>query len=433
MAAMRKSAITVISKFAVTILITVLICIFVYINSVIAQDLIIQPHQVQINQTDVVELQHRNRAKLEVFEVTEFQTSPQGYFFQPQVDFRWEEHVQPQRTVYLYEGNIEQVQISYLDQVNQDFISRISDAELFSFPEVHHDSRDSRSSDGGPLIYQPVISSKKPLVYDYNSDQFSSSLSFFLLSQDQGSDRLTNPVFLEIHSDILNVIDPGQLEISHLNIPSTDVYLQGKQVRDSVQIRILTEANLTEGYEIFLNVVPALNLFTNRSQMQGLGIQEIPLQVSWKGSGSEVLTKVSLSSSKGEITPKTVWIPYNGSKTVYLRSENLGEVVIIAESMGLQSNPVYITYIFPWIFLLFSIIGGLTGGVAKYFVIKKNHPSFFKTIIGSIAIGLIGALAYFVLGVNLLSLEFSSTLNEFAVFTVSALIAFMGIRKIKSE
>ncbi|NBC64468.1 MAG: hypothetical protein GVY07_02240 [Bacteroidetes bacterium] len=55
------------------------------------------------------------------------------------------------------------------------------------------------------------------------------------------------------------------------------------------------------------------------------------------------------------------------------------------------------------------------------------------TTIGSLSIGLIGALAYFVLGINLLSIEFSSTFNEFAVFGISALIAFFGIRKLKSD
>jgi len=54
------------------------------------------------------------------------------------------------------------------------------------------------------------------------------------------------------------------------------------------------------------------------------------------------------------------------------------------------------------------------------------------TTAGSLSIGLLGALAYFVLGINLLSIEFSSTFNEFAVFGISALIAFFGIRKFKT-
>jgi hypothetical protein len=37
------------------------------------------------------------------------------------------------------------------------------------------------------------------------------------------------------------------------------------------------------------------------------------------------------------------------------------------------------------------------------------------------------------LGINLLNIEFSSTFNEFAVFGISALIAFLGIRKLKPD
>lgn len=129
------------------------------------------------------------------------------------------------------------------------------------------------------------------------SEVFTSTLNFLLLSQDQSSGVISNPMPLELHSDFIETIDPNRLQISHLNLPSTSVSISARGVRDSVQIRIVTESN-PNGYRTYLNVEPALNLFTERKRIQGLGIQQMPVQLNWKGSSSAESRTVNISSSK---------------------------------------------------------------------------------------------------------------------------------------
>jgi hypothetical protein len=250
-----------------------------------------------------------------------------------------------------------------------------------------------------------------------------------LLSSDNRTKNISNPVFIELHSNYLETIKPNQLEISHLNLPSTTVSVATENAADSVEVRIITKSN-ADGYKTYLKVEPTLALFTNRNQIQGFGVQQVPLQLRWIGSTAEESKQVALSTSNGSISPTTVELKYNSPQTVYVRSEGTGQATITASTSGAQSNELNITFVFPWMFLLFSVLGGFVGGTAKYFTLEDKPESFFATTLGSLAIGFIGAVAYFVLGINLLSLEFSSTFNEFAVLGASALIAYFGIRKL---
>ena len=328
--------------------------------------------------------------------------------------------------------NISKVQSNFLTRVDPAILSSLDKQQVFSFPEIYVENPGSANNENIRISYQPIITSLKPLVFDHVSDRFLSKLNFLLLSDDQTSGSISSPMPIELHSDFLDNIQPSQLQIGHLNLPSTSVDISARDVRDSVQIRIVTETN-TSGYETYLAVEPALDLFTERKSLQGLGIQEIPVQLSWKGSSSGETRTVTVSSSKGSVTPSTVELSYNQPTVVLLRSEGLGSASITASTAGISSNTLQIAYTFPWLFLLFSIAGGFVGGTAKYFSLKEKPKSFITTTIGSLSIGLLGAVAYFVLGINLLEIEISSTFNEFAVFGISALIAFFGIRKLKRE
>jgi len=348
------------------------------------------------------------------------------------VDFRNLQLQPRQKTVLNLDRNISRVDSGTFTQVNPEILASFNTQEIFSFPELHVENRGAAEDASGNIVYQPVITSLRPLVYDHVENLFTSTLNFLLLSQDESAGDISNPMQLELHSDNIESIDPSRLQIGHLNLPSTSVHISASSVRDSVQIRIVTEAN-AEGYETYLKVEPALDLFTERKRLQGLGIQEIPIQVNWKGSSSTDSQVVNISSSQGTVTPTSVELTYNQPAIVQLRSEGLGNATITATSSDAQSNTLQINFIFPWLFILFSLAGGFLGGTAKYFTLKDKPKTFLATTIGSLSIGLIGALAYFVLGINLLSIEFSSTFNEFAVFGISALIAFFGIRKLKSD
>jgi hypothetical protein len=333
-----------------------------------------------------------------------------------------------QNSVIQFSRNLSGISYNELRKVNEEALRGIEDDQIRRIPELHVESAGNGGSNNN-IVYQPVITSFKPLTYDYTSEKFTSSLNFMLLSTEDRTDNISNPVLIELHSNYLESINPNQLKINHLNLPSTSVDVASQNAQDSVQVRIVTKTN-TDGYETYLKVEPTLSLFSNRNSIQGFGVQKIPLQVRWLGSTSQGSKQVTLSTSKGSISPNTLELKYNTPRTVYVRSEGTGQATITASTSGSQSNELNITFGFPWMFLLFSVLGGFIGGTAKYFALKEKPKSFLTTTIGSLAIGFIGAIAYFVLGINLLNLEFSSTFNEFAVLGASALIAYFGIRKL---
>ena len=335
-----------------------------------------------------------------------------------------------QKTIVNLNRDISRVDIGTMNRIDPAIFAGVDKQNIFSFPELHVENSGASGSEADQIIYQPVITSLKPMVFDRMSNTFTSTLSFLLLSADQSSGDISTPMPIELHSDFLDNFQPSnQLRIGHLNLPSTNVSISARNVRDSVQIRIVTEAK-TDGYVTYLKVEPTLNLFTERKRLQGLGIQQVPLQLTWRGSSSDESKVVNISSSKGTVTPNSVELSYNQPAIVYLRSEGIGNASLTASTTGAQSNTLQINFIFPWVFLIFSLAGGFLGGTAKYFTLSEKPKSFLTTTIGSLTIGLLGALAYFVLGINLLNIEFSSTFNEFAVFGISALIAFFGIRKL---
>src|SRR5437764_9574613 len=103
---------------------------------------------------------------------------------------------------------------------------------------------------------------------------------------------------------------------------------------------------------------------------------------------------VSLSVSKGTVTPAALTLKYNTPQTVYLTSEGTGKTLISAKSSNLESNDLHLSYSFPWYFLLASILGGLLGGFLKYFTGRRKNFSM-RPIIGGVLAGLVGAMAYY--------------------------------------
>ena len=322
-----------------------------------------------------------------------------------------------QQSVVKYDTTLNPIDSYAMKAVERNIEAAQSYDDIVMIPEIHIENRGNDK-----LVYQPAIISHKPLTYDKQAGGFKSTLNFVLVSE-ENAESLANPVDIEFHSDRLQNIEPANISIDHLNLPSTRVELTGTNIEDSVEVRLVTKTNI-EGYKTNLTIEPQLQLFTNRTALQGFGIQKVPIEVRWLGSNATDSAKVSINPERGSIKPNNFYLPYDSSATVYLRSEGLGPSSISANAQS--SNTVNLTFIFPWMFLGFSLAGGLVGGTAKYFIRTQSQKSFWKLMAGGICIGFISAVAYFALGINLLQVELSTRFNEFAVLGISALTAYFG-------
>lgn len=298
-------------------------------------------------------------------------------------------------------------------------------ANLQVLPELIIESRDSGARQ---ISYQLYFFPYEPLTYNDTTGKFQSRMGFFFLRPDsvQAANPI-DPVNIIITSSGLKQVSPRSLSIDHLSFPVSDVEVAGDGISDSVEIRVIT-ASRPEGYRSFLKIKPALDINTNRYSLQGYGIQKVPIEVRLIGSNSGDSLRVDLSASKGTVTPDAVTLRYNQPQTVYLTSEGTGDILISAKSSSLQSPPRQLHYSFPWYFLIASIIGGLLGGFAKYYSGRKKKFSM-RPITGGILAALMGALAYYALGISLLNFKMNATFNEFAVLALSALFAYFGIPK----
>jgi hypothetical protein len=305
---------------------------------------------------------------------------------------------------------------------------QFTQADLKVLPEVTIETRDSGARQ---ISYQLYFFPYEPFTYNDSLRKFQSKMGFFFLRSDSLSAvNPIDPVNIIVTSNDLKQVNPRPLQINHLNFPASDVDLAGDNLSDSVEIRVIT-ASKPDGYQTFLKIKPVLEISTNRISLQGYGIQKIPVEVRLIGSNSPDSVTVNLSASKGTVTPTAVTLRYNTPQTVYLTSEGTGKTLLSAKSSNLESNDLHLSYAFPWYFLLASILGGVLGGFTKYYAGRKKNFSI-RPIIGGVLAGLVGAMAYYALGITLLNFKLTAEMNEFAVLALSALFAYFGIPKSKA-
>lgn len=311
-------------------------------------------------------------------------------------------------------------------KIERKFKLNIPENHLKIIPEYYVFSPNGTAEE---LIATPVIINSKPLSY-VKDKGYEAELNFIMYSEsgDQNGQKVKKPIHLEITSSILQP-NPDQLTIEHVNLPSTRVKVLAKSAKDSVELRIITNSNIPAGYPYFLKVTPVLEISSNRSRMQGLGIQEIPVSVQFKGSGNSRKEDVIVKSSSGIIEPSSFKLAYNEIKTVKLRSEGLDSINIQASTSSSEvaiqdSNVIVIHQKFPFTFLVFSLIGGLIGALIRFgFQRSKEYP--WKLFMAGILIGFLGAVIYYVLGISFFKVEMSSAMNEFAVLGFSALCSLI--------
>ena len=312
---------------------------------------------------------------------------------------------------------------SVYNQLNSEMKSMFALKDIKVLPERFVQTG---SSEGNELIYSIGFESKRPLEYAFKSGQFLGTMKFFLIAESQsGNERLAKPVLLEIVSNDIEAINPNSKELDHVSIPLTEITLQGSDLSDSAQVKIITRSN-PAGYETYVKIEPAIEIASRRRRLQGLGVQKIPINIRVIGASSRDSVKVNFNVAQGTVIPNSIYVHYQSPSTVELRSEGLGSATLTTTA-SFDSNELEFHYVFPWLFILMAVIGGVVGGLAKYMTKQEELP-FFKSMLEGVVLGFFGAVVYYVLGFSLLEFEVSDIFNEFAVLGFSALVAFFGVR-----
>jgi hypothetical protein len=334
-----------------------------------------------------------------------------------------------QKRVVRYEDKISAIDKASYQKLQTTSALPYPAEDIKIIPELHIEPHQGQAED---IAYRIMFTLEQPLHYNDSLKKFIAQLGFLLISESGNNDPPGEPVSIEVLSNEVSSIKPESFKIDHLSIPSSRVELIADQVNDSASVKVITASN-PNGYITYIKVEPAFAIFSDQNTLQGFGIQEIPVTARFVGSNSSDSLQVNFSSQKGTVTSNSVYVHYNRPATVYLRSEGIGNSKLSATSNTIKIYELNFRYVFPWLFLLASILGGLLGSLAKYFLAVPDKKSSVKPIIGGILIGFIGAIAYYGLGVNLLGISLSAGLNELAVLALSALCAYFGISLIKLD
>jgi len=332
------------------------------------------------------------------------------------------------KSIWQYEKRIAVLDVASMQKFREASKTDALNEEVKVIPELHIEPNNGITESSEPTTYRIAFTSQQPLLYDDKSDQFSAKLAFLLINQSGNNNAVIEPTKIEVNSDELTSIKPGSFVIDHLSIPSYNVELTGKHLKDSAKVKVSTVSN-PEGYITYLKVKPSLEIKSNRTTLQGLGIQEIPITVNFIGTSSPDSVKITFTSEKGAVTPNPLVMRYNETATVHLRSEGMGKVKLTATANSFVPKDLDLTFIFPLYFLLATILGGLAGTFIK----ARRKKITSKAILVGIITGLVGAAAYYFLGINLLGISFTAGFNEIAVFTISALSAYFGISLVKPD
>ena len=278
------------------------------------------------------------------------------------------------------------------------------------------------------ITYRIIFVDAAPLRYDFDKSVFEGTLRF--IPVEIAGTGTGKPVSkrLSVPEDILVSFGSATipLQITRVNWPPVDITVTAADPKDSLEVKVLTAHN-PSGYPQFLPVEPAVILTSGRTAVQGMGIQAVPVHVALKGVSSKTPVGIALETSKGTILPGTLEVTGEGPREAVLRPEGIGAIEVRAVNPNFHSNRVTVSALFPWLFLVLAVAGGLIGGLGKT-LLSREQVTPKLLLLGSIT-GLVAAVAYWGLGITLLGFVVETRgLNEAMVFGFGLIAGYFGLK-----
>ena len=223
--------------------------------------------------------------------------------------------------------------------------------------------------------------------------------------------------------------EPPNLSVLRAGDVPARVRLVSRTARDSVSIRIFMGDDV--GIPFTMPIQSALEFVSPPPKIQAFGVDLATYVIRVNGSGGPS-ARIGVNTTRGSLDKNEIELGQSGSGTVRLRSGGgLGTATLSAVSPNMLSASTDVMFVFPTLFLIFMLAGGLTGALFADAQAKKRKgtrqgvPKFIGAILG----GIIATAVYVGLGINLLGVVVSAPLvNEIAVFAFAALGAAFGLR-----
>jgi len=293
----------------------------------------------------------------------------------------------------------------------------------------------ARTSDNEEVDFIPLFVSKRPVMFDSREGTWNTSLEVILQEIRNGElnedpKKLNSPVSYNVYaSDVL--VDVFEIEYINVDIPPRNIKLHPDTVRipetDKNTVLLgLRETNTNSWFNDEREVNPFIRVSSHKNTIQGYGIETTLIDIELLGVSDFDPIEVSVRAENGFVEPQRVELSSMAPvQTVSLRSKGAKKDVVTVAS-DVPSSPDGVDYVFPWVFLLFAIIGGIIGTLIR--MLPKAKKGFrVKAFIAGVLTGFIVALAYWAIGLNLLNFNLDfEYFNEGAVLVLSALGGIAG-------
>jgi hypothetical protein len=303
-----------------------------------------------------------------------------------------------------------------------------SQTRVFMVPELYYAKV---AGTGQQISYRILFVDSAPLRYDFGKELFEGSIRILPVEVVDSGNSEPVQKQLSVPEDIIVSFGSTSvpLRISSINWPPLEVPISSPDPRDSVEVKILTVSKPL-GYPKNLRVEPAIIITSTRTTIQGLGIQTLPVHVALKGVSTYKPVPVTIETSLGTISSANLTL--NGDQPVEatFRSESLGKTELKVVNQNYRSNSITVEAVFPWLFLVLSILGGVIGGLGKN-LFDKTKVTIRPLALGGI-FGLIAAVAYWGLGIVLIGFSIQTQgINEAMVFGFGLIAGYFGLVGLK--
>lgn len=185
-------------------------------------------------------------------------------------------------------------------------------------------------------------------------------------------------------------------------------------------------SNLTpEPITVALPLNPALLIEPTSPGIDGFGLGATHITITALGLDRPERHWVALSSD-GFLSEARARLDAQGSASVTLRSDGLGQARVTAFTPGLAPAETEVRFRPPWLTLAASLLGGLVGGILRL-GLNRSPRTLAKGLALAILCGIV-FFVFYVIGINLMVVTPSVTVGAALAFAISVAGGFLGTR-----
>lgn len=266
------------------------------------------------------------------------------------------------------------------------------------------------------------------------SERFQSTVVAWLHDgSTSGSVPLAQPVSVVVSAERAVGIQPETIQFERANDPA-NVQIETTPPGDSTWVSFdrVGGTSRSTPRRTYLKVLrPHIDEFTAaRDEITGLGLGTTTLTLTMP-TGLPAPVSVSLNAKSASINPSSATLASGETETFTVRSWSVGsETVRVTGGPFSDTNrTVDLVFLFPWLFLGATVLGGLAGGSFRFVKARTGDDLPVKALWGYLLTGLLAALLGTVasaIGIHLFAIDAGGTTGPAVIFVVAAASGLAG-------